>query len=138
MSWPFTGTRPLRTAAGSSLCPWPDPARRRVREEFYKIFLVTVKCVVPTEYWDNVWKSQGCIMVNGVPQEVPRSKPEGPQAPDGFGQGNSRGTPFTMIHTRLFHAFSFFRPPKQVKRNFLHCRQTQPAPREYPKAQHSP
>ena len=23
-------------------------------------------------HWDNVWKSRGCIMVNGVPREVPR------------------------------------------------------------------
>ena len=30
--------------------------------------------------WNNVWKSQGGIMVNGVPTEVPRPKPEEPQA----------------------------------------------------------
>ena len=34
--------------------------------------------------WDNVWKSQGGIMVNGVPRELPRSKPEGSQAPRFF------------------------------------------------------
>ena len=31
--------------------------------------------------WDNVWKRLGGIMVNGVPGEVPRPNPEGPQAP---------------------------------------------------------
>ena len=36
-------------------------------------------CCCRTPYWDNVWKSQGGIMVNGVPREVPRPKPEGPQ-----------------------------------------------------------
>ena len=29
--------------------------------------------------WDIIWKSLGGIMVNGVPREVPRPKPEGPQ-----------------------------------------------------------
>ena len=71
-------------------------------------------------YWDNVWKSQGCIMVNGVLMEVPtRPKPEGPQAPRVFGQGNSRGTQFTMINPRLFHTFSFFRHPGLVKSDFF-------------------
>ena len=31
--------------------------------------------------WDYLWKSRGGIMVNGVPREVKRPKPEGPQAP---------------------------------------------------------
>ena len=30
------------------------------------------------ESWDGVWKSRGCIVVNRVPREVPRPKPEGP------------------------------------------------------------
>ena len=47
------------------------------------------------------------------------------------GRGTSRGTPFTMIHPRLFHIFSLFCHPGPVKRNYLHGRQTQPAPREY-------
>ena len=29
--------------------------------------------------WDNLWKSQGGIMVNEVPREVLRPKQEGPQ-----------------------------------------------------------
>ena len=41
-------------------------------------------------------------MVNGVPREVPRAKPEGPQAPSVLGRRTVRGTPFTMIPTRLF------------------------------------
>ena len=36
-------------------------------------------------------------MVNGVPREVPRPKPEGPHAPGVFGCGTSPGTPFTTI-----------------------------------------
>ena len=78
-----------------------------------------------------MWKSRGGIVVNGVPREVPRPKPEGPQAPRVFGRGTSRGTAFTTIHPRLFHTFSFFRHPGPVRRDFLYCRQTQPAPREY-------
>ena len=41
--------------------------------------------------WDNVWKSQGCIVVNGVPREVPRPKPEGrmPWGFFGFGFGQT-------------------------------------------------
>ena len=58
-------------------------------------------------------------MVNGVPREVPRQKPEGPQAPRIFGRGTSRGTPFTMIPPRLFHTFSFFCHPGLVKRDFF-------------------
>ena len=58
-------------------------------------------------------------MVNGVPGEVPRPKPMGPQAPKVFGRGTSRGTPFTMIHSRLFHTFSFFRHPGLVKSDFF-------------------
>ena len=58
-------------------------------------------------------------MVNGVPREVLRPKAEAPQAPVVFGRGTSRGTPFTMIHLRLFHTFSFFCHPGLVKRNFF-------------------
>ena len=54
-------------------------------------------------------------MVNGVPREVPRPKPEGHQGPRVFGQG----TPFTMIHPMLFHTFSFFCHPRLVKRDFF-------------------
>ena len=38
-------------------------------------------------------------------------------------RGTSQGTPFTMIHPRLFHTFTFFCHPGPVKRDFLHCRQ---------------
>ena len=58
-------------------------------------------------------------MVNGVPREVPRPKPKGPQAPRLFGHGTSRGTPFTMIPPRLFHTFSFFCHLGVVKRDFF-------------------
>ena len=54
-------------------------------------------------------------MVNGVPGEVPRPKPEGPQALRVFG----RWTSFTMRSPRLFHTFSFFCPPGLVKRDFV-------------------
>ena len=53
-------------------------------------------------------------MVNGVPREVPSPKPEGPQA-----VGLTQGTPFTMIHPRLFHTFSFFCHPGPEKRDFF-------------------
>ena len=65
--------------------------------------------------------------MNGVPREVPMPKPEGPQALRFFG----RGTPFIMIHTRLFHTFLVFSHTGLAKSNFLHCRQTQPVPRKY-------
>ena len=70
-------------------------------------------------------------MVNGVPRDVPRPKPEGPQAPRVLGRGTSQGNPFTMIHPRLFHTFLFFCHPGLVKRDFFHWRQIQPLPREY-------
>ena len=54
-------------------------------------------------YWDIIWKSQGGIMVNGVPMEVPRLKPKVPQAPRVFGRRTFIGTPFTMIAQRLFN-----------------------------------
>ena len=61
------------------------------------------------------------------PWESPKAKTRGAAGPKGFGQMTS----FTMIHPRLFYTFSFFRHPGPVKRDFLHCRQNQPAPREY-------
>ena len=85
---------------------------------------------VSNVHWDNMWKSRGCIMVNRVPRKVSRPKPIG-AAGQGFGRGTSLGTPFTMIHPRLFHIFSFFRQTRPVKTDFLHCRQTQHASREY-------
>ena len=57
-------------------------------------------------------------MVNGVPRQVPRPKPEGPQAPRVFGRGTSRGTPITMIPPRLFHIMLFFQHTGLVKRDF--------------------
>ena len=69
--------------------------------------------------WDDVCKSRGRIVVNGVLMEVPMPNPEGSQAPRVFCRGTSRGTPFTMIHPRLFHTFSFFRHPGLVKRYFF-------------------
>ena len=65
------------------------------------------------------------------PQGSPKAKTRGAAGPKGFGQGSFRGTPFTMIHPRLFNIFSFFCHPEPVKRDFLHCCQTQPAPRKY-------
>ena len=83
------------------------------------------------EEWDIIWKSRGGRVVNGVPREVPRPKPEGPQAPRVLAAGLPRGTPFTTLHPRLFHIMSFFGHPGLVKRDFFHCRQIQPVPREY-------
>ena len=51
-------------------------------------------------------------MVNGVTREVPRPKPEGPQAPRVLSAGLPEGLHFTMIHPRLFHRFSFFWHPE--------------------------
>ena len=70
-------------------------------------------------------------MVNGVPKGSPKAKTREAAGPKGFGQGSSRGTPFVMIQPRLFHTFSFFCHTGPVKRDFLHCRQTRHAPREY-------
>ena len=68
----------------------------------------------------NVWNSRGFIMVNGVPREVQRPKPEGPQATRVFPAGLPQGTPFTMIHPKLFHTFSFFcHPGLPSKEGFL-------------------
>ena len=60
----------------------------------------------------------------------PTAKTLGACGPSGFGLGTSRGTPFTMIHPRLFHTFSLFCHPGRVKRDLFHWRQTQPVPRE--------
>ena len=51
-------------------------------------------------------------MVNGVPGEVPRPKPKGPQALRVFDAGLPEGLHFTMIHPGLFHRFSFFWHPE--------------------------
>ena len=40
--------------------------------------------------------------VNGVPREVPRPKPEGPQALSVLAAGLPRGTPFTTRHQGFF------------------------------------
>ena len=64
-------------------------------------------------------------MVNGVPREVPRPKTLGAGGPEGFGSGTSRGTPFIMITTRLFHIMSFFRHPK-LKKNGISFNQWNP------------
>ena len=58
-------------------------------------------------------------MVNGVPREVTRPKPEGLQAPRVLAAGLSKGLNFTMIHPRLFHTFSFYRHPGLVRRDFF-------------------
>ena len=81
--------------------------------------------------WDLIWKSRGGRVVNGVPREVPRPKPAGPQALRDLAAGLPRGTPFTTLHPRIFHIMSFFGHPGLVKRDSVHCRQTQPVPREY-------
>ena len=54
-------------------------------------------------------------MVNGVPRDVPRPKPEELQTPRVL----AAGTPFTMILPRLFHTFSFFWHSGLVKRDFF-------------------
>ena len=58
-------------------------------------------------------------MVNGVPWEVARPKPKGPQAPRVFDRGTSPGTPFTLIPSRLLHIMSFFRHPRLVDRDLF-------------------
>ena len=51
-------------------------------------------------------------MVNGVPGEVPRPKPKGPEAPRVLAAGVFEGLNVTMINPRLFHRFYFFGHPK--------------------------
>ena len=51
-------------------------------------------------------------MVNGVPREIPRPKPEEPQAPMVLAVGLSEGLHFTMIHSRIFYRFSLFWHPE--------------------------
>ena len=58
-------------------------------------------------------------MVKGVPREVPRPKPEGPQALRDFGRGTSRGTLFAKIPPRLLHIYSFLCHPGLVKTDFF-------------------
>ena len=66
----------------------------------------------PKKMGEDDQESRGGIMVNGVHREVPRPKPEGPQAPRVLAAGLSEGLHFTMIHPRLFHRFSFFWHPE--------------------------
>ena len=66
----------------------------------------------------HVWKSLGCIMVNGVPQVVTRSKPLGACGCFGFGLGTSLETPFIMIHPRLVLKLSQNPPIQQNCWNF--------------------
>ena len=79
-----------------------------------KCTLLIVYCTQSDKDWDNVWKKprvyhgEWSLQVAGL-------------------KGFSRGT----VHPRLFHIFSFFCHPGPVKRGFLHCCQTQSAPREY-------
>ena len=80
-------------------------------EESLKGFQILV---VP--HWDHLWKRRGGIMMNGVPKEVPRPKPERPQAPKGFGRKTSQGTPITKIPPMIFHTCSFFCHPGLEKR----------------------
>ena len=41
------------------------------------LIMIVVLVMLKTEKLDNVWKSRGGIMVNGVPREVLKSKPKG-------------------------------------------------------------
>ena len=55
-------------------------------------------------------------MVDEVPREVQRSKPEGQQTPSlgkGFGRGTS--TSDSIHHPRLFYIMSFFGHPELVQ-----------------------
>ena len=45
------------------------------------------------------------------PYGSPKAKTRGAAGPKGFGRGAYRGTPFTIIHPRLIHIFSFFIQP---------------------------
>ena len=38
----------------------------------------------------------------------------------GSPKAKTRGTPFTMIHPRIFHTFSFFSPPGLVRKDFFY------------------
>ena len=73
-------------------------------------------------------KSRWGRVVNGVPREVPRSNPRGCRPPRVLAAGHPRGTPLATLHARLFDIMSFFGYLGQVKRDFFHCRQTQPVP----------
>ena len=74
--------------------PWTHSVKilQKFKSETWHITHHTLRIT----YWENEWKNRGGIMMNGVPCEVPRPKPEGPQAPRVFGRGTFRGTPFTM------------------------------------------
>ena len=55
--------------------------------------------------WDNLWKSQGGIIVNGVPRVVPRPKPKGPRAPRVFSVGLPKGLYSPWYTTGIFSDF---------------------------------
>ena len=57
---------------------------------------------------ENMWKSLGCVVVNGVPRKVPRPTTLGACGPSRFGLGTSLGTPITTLPLRLFHTFSHY------------------------------
>ena len=71
------------------------------------------------KYSDIIWKTRWVRVVNGVSREVPRPRPEGPQAPRVLAAGLLRGTPFTILHPRLFQIMSFFGHPGLVKRDIF-------------------
>ena len=56
-----------------------------------------------------MWKSLGCIMLNGVPREVPRTKTLGACDPLGFGLGTSLGTLFTHSPSAFPHIVPLYR-----------------------------
>ena len=64
--------------------------------------------VVTLLYSETIGEKPSGIVVNEVPTEVPRPKPEGPQALRVLALRLSEGLHFPMIHPRLFHRFSFF------------------------------
>ena len=82
-------------------------------------FLADIICVQPLMCGKALGKSQG--------------QNQRATGPEGFGHGTSRGTPFTMIHPRLFHKFSLFCHHGPVKRYLLHFQLTQPVPMEHHK-----
>ena len=58
-------------------------------------------------------------MVNGVPREVPRPKPEGPQAPRVFCRRTFRGTPFYHDTPKAFPQIFIILPSQARIRVFF-------------------
>ena len=118
---PPSGSRPRSswTTLPASRCSPRSASRRSRAARSFRRSAASCHTLVCSVQWDNVWKSLGGIMLNGFPREVPRPKPEGPQAPRVSGSVNSRGTQFTMIPQRLFHISSFFCHPGLVERDFF-------------------